>query len=361
MIFRKSITAAVLASSLFLFAPVNVKAAPNVTIAQLANETSTLTLSTLFKLVTSPGQEAIAKALSDPASNLTVFAPTDDAFAGVNASNAKLVNAILNYHIVQGNYSVESLKSGVNLVQTFLNETLANLPQGQYQVVQVNKTGDAVKVNDATVVKPSLFAINGVVHVIDKVLIPPEKSTKVAKRAGLTQFVAALVKTKLDVVVDTIKGVTIFAPVDDAFLKSNASILNETTLAAILKLHVVSDIVGYSAGLKDGQNFSTVAENATVTIKISNGTVSVNGAKVLIPDVLVENGVIHVIDSVITTSSNATNTTKPVGSSTTNSTTSDNKSNTTGTNNSSASSVTSVFSVGFIATLFAVSVSLVAF
>jgi uncharacterized surface protein with fasciclin (FAS1) repeats len=104
---------------------------------------------------------------------------------------------------------------------------------------------------------------------------------------------------------DTLKSpgpFTVFAPNDDAFFKmskgeTNALLENKTELTRILTYHVVLGTV-MSSGLKDGISVKTV-EGSNLKIKISDGTVMVNGAKVIKPDINASNGVIHVIDTVL--------------------------------------------------------------
>jgi len=105
--------------------------------------------------------------------------------------------------------------------------------------------------------------------------------------------------------VDTLSGpgpFTVFAPTDEAFAKVPKGVLdalmaNKTLLAAVLTYHVVPGAV-MSSDLKDGMSVKTV-EGSDVKIAISPAGVMVNNAKVIQPDIMASNGVIHVIDSVI--------------------------------------------------------------
>jgi len=73
--------------------------------------------------------------------------------------------------------------------------------------------------------------------------------------------------------------------------------LSESDLESILKYHVVNNTLGYSSTLKNGS--LTTSEGEKLNIVIHNGTVWVNEAKVIVPDVLIANGVVHVIDAVL--------------------------------------------------------------
>jgi uncharacterized surface protein with fasciclin (FAS1) repeats len=101
----------------------------------------------------------------------TVFAPTNDAFAKLPAGtvdtllkpeNKAKLKAILLYHVVPGAVKSTDLKGG-------------EVTTAEGQTVKVDLSGGAVKINDATVTKADIIASNGVIHVIDTVLIPPAK------------------------------------------------------------------------------------------------------------------------------------------------------------------------------------------
>ncbi|WP_375173890.1 fasciclin domain-containing protein [Pseudooceanicola sp.] len=100
---------------------------------------------------------------------LTVFAPTDDAFAALpegtvesllEPENKDKLTAILTYHVVSGAVMSGDLSDGMSAATVEGSEITVSL-------------GDAVKINDATVVTPDIEASNGVIHVIDSVLMPP--------------------------------------------------------------------------------------------------------------------------------------------------------------------------------------------
>lgn len=110
----------------------------------------------------------------------------------------------------------------------------------------------------------------------------------------------ALTSANLVNTVNGLKDVTIFAPSNAAFqaIGSGLGNLSTTDLTSILTYHVVQGAVGYSSGLMNGTSLPTV-NGANLTVTINNGMVFVNGAKVVTPDVLVSNGVVHVLDNVL--------------------------------------------------------------
>jgi transforming growth factor-beta-induced protein len=140
----------------------------------------------------------------------------------------------------------------------------------------------------------------GVIHVIDSVLtVPPPPSTAVMS-SNLTSLMTGLKMAGLTAPVDSLKDVTIFAPANSAFKAVNAQVstLTVSQLSTVLQYHVISGTVGYSSLLTTGlanESFPTLA-GQTLNIRSEGGKVFVNSAQVTMTDVLVSNGVVHVLD-----------------------------------------------------------------
>ena len=165
-------------------------------------------------------------------------------------------------------------------------------------------------INNATVVMPDVEASNGIIHVIDKVLLPPveepalEDITGVAAGTGVHgALVAALAHAEL---VATLQGegpFTVFAPTDAAFEAAGINLTTfdndeaNATLADILLYHVVAGSVS-AADVTDGMT-ATMANGDNATFTVDNGTVMVGAATVTAADVAASNGIIHVIDAVL--------------------------------------------------------------
>jgi uncharacterized surface protein with fasciclin (FAS1) repeats len=133
--------------------------------------------------------------------------------------------------------------------------------------------------------------------VVDSVLTLPVDVLNTTLAANLTSLRGAVNATNLVETVNTTPDVTIFAPSNEAFQAIGSALQNLSTsdLASILAYHVVNGTVGYSPTLSNGTTLTTV-NGANLTVTISNGTVFVNSARVVTPNVLVANGVVHVID-----------------------------------------------------------------
>jgi len=253
-------------------------------------------------------RQALVKAglVSTVASNeLTVFAPTDDAFetlfgelgiGGIDDLTAEQLTPILLYHAVGGKVMSTDLTS-------------AYVPTVNGSAVKVDLSS-GVMVNDANVTIADLKAANGVIHVIDKVLLPPTMNlveTAISYDPEFSILVQAVVKAGLQETLETGGPFTVFAPTNEAF----GNLLSELgyaslddipmeTLVAVLQYHVVSGRV-YSSDLVDGP-VTTLNGTFTVdtaTLKITDANSRESGLVPSLLDVQATNGVIHVIDKVL--------------------------------------------------------------
>lgn len=232
----------------------------------------------------------------------TVFAPSDEAFAklpeGTVATLLKPENkarlaSILKYHVLSGEVLAKDVKT---MPATTLD--------GQRVDIKVEK--GTVKVDGATVVKTDIRASNGVIHVIDMVILPSEKDiVTTAVDAGKFTTLAMLIEKAG--LVETLKGAgpfTVFAPTDEAFAKLPKATLetllkpeSKEALAKILTYHVLTGRVFSDVAAK-GAVVPTV-QGTEITTKSDGGKVKVNNATVLTADLDASNGVIHVIDTVL--------------------------------------------------------------
>ncbi len=228
----------------------------------------------------------------------TVFAPTDAAF---NALPTGTVQALLNdiptlttiltYHAVGANALSTGLSSG--FVTTLSNSDIL-----------VSVTPNGIFINNAQVIVADILADNGIVHVIDAVLLPPAATVVdiVVNSPVHTILEAAVLAAGLEGVLAGEGPFTVFAPTDAAFEALPAgtvdALLNDIpALTAILTYHVVGG-AAFAASLSDGQTFETVLGD-NITVSITADGVFINDAQVIATDLLAENGIVHVIDAVL--------------------------------------------------------------
>ncbi|MFP4365804.1 MAG: fasciclin domain-containing protein [Bacteroidales bacterium] len=235
----------------------------------------------------------------------TVFAPTDDAFDALPEGTLQsllddaegALTDILLYHVVETKAMSSGLSNGQNIPTLF----------GEDVTVTINSEG--VFINDAKVTIADIETENGVVHVIDAVLMPeaPMPATVVDIVVGSADHETLEAAVTAAGLVETLQGdgpFTVFAPTDAAFGALPEGTLDalladpEGDLKDILLYHVVAG-EAMSSDLSDGQEIETVL-GSDITVTINNDGVFINDAQVTVANIEAENGVVHVIDAVLT-------------------------------------------------------------
>jgi uncharacterized surface protein with fasciclin (FAS1) repeats len=242
----------------------------------------------------------------------TVFAPTDDAFAALPAGtvdellkpeNKQKLTDILLYHVVSGKVMAAEV-TALTSAMTVLGKDIA---------VKVDMGN--VYINEAKVIITDIVTSNGVIHVIDAVLLPPSEDAAMEEKNTIidiavadgrfTTLAAALTAADL---VETLSGegpFTVFAPTDDAFAALPAGTLdslllpeNKQQLIDILLYHVVSGKVMAADVVTLTSAQTVLGKDVTITVK--DGKVFLNDTvQIIITDIEASNGVIHVIDAVL--------------------------------------------------------------
>ena len=238
----------------------------------------------------------------------TVFAPTDEAFAALPKetldallADPEALAAILTYHVLAGKVMAADVTDGLSA------PTLAG-PAVAFTIVDGKPM-----INDANIVATDVVASNGVIHVIDKVILPPAEEAAVPAEAmdivdtavaagSFNTLVAAVQAAGLVEVLKSEGPFTVFAPTDEAFAALpketlDALLADPEALAKILTYHVLAGQV-MAADVTDGLSGPTVA-GPDITFTIVDGKPMINDANIIATDIAASNGVIHVIDKVI--------------------------------------------------------------
>jgi uncharacterized surface protein with fasciclin (FAS1) repeats len=235
----------------------------------------------------------------------TVFAPTDEAFAklppgtveGLLADKAALTK-VLTYHVVAGSVDSKAV-AGLQNAETVSGDS-----------VKIAVKNGSVFINDSKVVTADIKAGNGIIHVIDTVLLPPSAPATGTKDIVDTAVAAGNFKTLATALtaaglIDTLKGegpFTVFAPTDEAFAKLppgtvEGLLADKAKLTAVLTYHVVPGKVMAANAAK--LTSARTVQGSEIKIAANGGTVKINDATVTAADIEASNGVIHVIDTVI--------------------------------------------------------------
>jgi transforming growth factor-beta-induced protein len=246
--------------------------------------------------------------------SLTVFAPVNSAFASLDEGvldfllepeNQDQLVDILTYHVVPTKALSTDLEDGMEIT------TLG----GGTLMVTIND--DGVFINDAQVVTADIKASNGVVHLIDEVLIPSaddsddvadEPTMNIVELAvatpDLSTLVTAVTEADLGDALSVDGSLTVFAPVNSAFDALDEGVLdsllldiNQDQLVDILEYHVVPT-AAFSTDLTDGMEITTLGGDV-LEVTIDEDGVFINDAQVILADIEATNGVVHVIDTVL--------------------------------------------------------------
>lgn len=244
----------------------------------------------------------------------TVFAPTDAAFEsllndlGITAEDLLAhpdLSKVLLYHVVSGKVMSTDLTDGMTAPTINGEEITVDLSMG-------------VKINNSTVTTADIEATNGVIHVIDQVLVPSDFTLDTMEDEMMyendivdialadEQFSMLVMLLQKAELVEALQGegpFTVFAPTNDAFVDlvtalgiTPEELMAQPDLANVLLYHVVSGKV-LSTDLSDGLEAPTLL-GESITFDLSDG-VKANSSNVIAADVMASNGVIHVVDSVL--------------------------------------------------------------
>jgi uncharacterized surface protein with fasciclin (FAS1) repeats len=325
--------------SLTLVTTVSAQTRPNDNIVDIAAKNSNF--DTLHAAIVAAG---LADTLASADNTFTVFAPTDAAFAALEAANPGildtvladpqgLLTTILTYHVVAGEY-----QSGDVLAN-------ATLPSLQGEDLTISLRDGVPYVDDAQITATDILAKNGVIHVIDAVLLPEaitnpapaveaavadEAAEEVAAEdeavvadeaveepmaddaAGLktiaeiateagtfNQLLSALTATGLANTFAQPGNYTVFAPTDAAFEALGDISLTESQLRSILLYHVVNDTLTRDQ-IATSTLIPTLSNGRPLFVERDGSQVlNISGAQVVVWNIPASNGIIHVIDSVM--------------------------------------------------------------
>ena len=233
----------------------------------------------------------------------TVFAPTDAAFlAYANANDLSIIDIVYNPDFMEAllRHSIGSVAmTGEDLL------TAGSVIADSGDELLITAMGESVYVNTAEVTNADNMAQNGLVHVVDEVIMPAYFLSDAIEDAGLTLLDTLLKLTGIMDELSAPANYTVFAPTDSAimaFLDSEELTMDELLLdvdglAEGLLLHVVGDLLG-STDLMNGDLLMTLAGDP-VLVEVADEFVSVGGAEVVQADIAADNGILHLMGNVL--------------------------------------------------------------
>lgn len=309
--------------------------------AQVSGESLMQMLSTNLELTTLYQYVNASSNLTSLFSSLdgvTFLAPSNAAFGSLlgsrngTALSADELEELLQYHILDGNFTTKSFSTEPQFVPTFLKDPqytnvtsgqvveLVSDGQGNPQIISWNKTVSTI-ITPVRIMLPELFSsllltickdllcTNGVIQIVSEALeVPLAMGTLLlTAQSKFNYFVAGLYEVGItstasfDPVANEVNAtdVTFFVPNSaealEAFTNITSNATNEANLLDILKYHIVVNDLVYSTGFKDGMQL-TAATGKNITITVDNGNILVNQATIITPDYIVSNGVVHIIN-----------------------------------------------------------------
>ena len=258
----------------------------------------------------------LAAALSDADGQFTVFAPTNAAFEALEsgtldslllAENQQQLRDILSYHVLDSSVpAADALTLDGERVTTLGGKqiTLSVDNNG----TEADGSDDELFIDNAQVTITDIKTTNGIIHVIDAVLLPKPNIVEFAQSDNrFTTLVEAVIAADLvDVLSNEEATFTLFAPTNEAFGNLPDGLLdelllpeNQDELASILTYHVLATEVDSETALTLNRATPTTVQGSTILITVDGDMIDINDANVIDPDQATSNGIIHVIDAVL--------------------------------------------------------------
>lgn len=245
---------------------------------------------------------------------VTLLAPSDSAFERLSSSSifadnsTKAIGSFLNYHIISGDHQLSTVNQSFGFFPTRLDDPtytnvtngqrLGLVKQGDSELVIVSGTGTRSRAE-----QKDIYFAGGVMHVIDSPVLPPQPLIQAAVPFNLTSFLGAGYQNRsLAQYITQARDVTIFVPNNVAFEKVGSTVtsIDARSLTDLLDYHIIVGEGGpfYTSSFSNNTIYKTL-QGGNVTIRQASNSNFVNSARMLQTDLLIANGVMHVIDNVL--------------------------------------------------------------
>ncbi|RMY42424.1 hypothetical protein D0865_11981 [Hortaea werneckii] len=262
--------------------------------AGLVDTITSMDSATIF----APTNEALRNAL-DQFPNLISSNSNNNGSTSSNSDSLDLDNAqlsdrfvnILQYHVVPG--AAYSLEDIALFPGSFVSTALGGYAVNPYKTDDGDGAVVSREKRESTIASADIEYDGGVIHTIESVLLPPVGPNATALDLGLTYLYGALQQTDLTTDVATANGITVFIPTNQAFIDPT-----------LLQFHVVPEMPYYTTNLSDGDTLNTLASTPyesgiDITVDENDGAVYANNARIITANILLSNGVAHLIDQVM--------------------------------------------------------------
>ena len=261
---------------------------------------------------------SVLSAQQDSQQPITILAPSDGAFKRIPNSplgaafankEPDSIRSALQYHILPGKHQSSSFSQTFQFLPTWsIDEAHTSVSSGQRVAVVRQGDSDFVFVSAegtrSNVEKADIAFTGGTLHIIDMPVVPPQPFPVTAEAFNLTAFVGALYGNNetLAGLINGTSDITIFAPNNLAFqtIGSTVTSISNDSLSELLEYHILISQGGphYTTSLRNGTTLQSL-QGGNVTIREASNSLFINSAKVLQSDLLIANGVMHVVDGVL--------------------------------------------------------------
>jgi transforming growth factor-beta-induced protein len=281
---------------------------------------STKNLTSFRDILTGQFPDLITNLSADPQQShqyVTLLAPSDDAFKRLGSSsigsafadnNTDVIRNVLDYHVIPGDHQLSTVNQSFSFFPTRLdNSTYSNVTNGQRLGMVKQGNSELIVVSGggtrSQAVQKDIYFLGGVMHVIDSPVLPPQPLVQAAVPFNLTGFLGAGYQNRsLANFVTQARDVTLFIPNNIAFEKIGSTVtsIDQKSLSNLLEYHIIIREGGpfFTSSFTNGTIFTTL-QGQNITIRQASNSIFVNSARMLQTDLLIANGVMHVIDNVL--------------------------------------------------------------
>lgn len=220
---------------------------------------------------------------------------------------------MLQYHVLKGTVAVGDLNTGPTYLQSTLltNSAYTNVTEGQNVLLNKQPAGEVILTSGmgtrCTLIEKDISFQGGMIQIVDNLLLPPTKLSETTRAFQAESFLASLYAVDAMPEVDNTQNITVFVPEDAAIQAVGGTLenLDADNLSRIVNYHIVPNQVLSSAMLTNGSVLGTMAKDAsgandeTLTVRQAGNNKFVNSAQIVQPDILIANGVMHIISGVL--------------------------------------------------------------
>lgn len=265
---------------------------------------STSYLSSLYGLL-SQNQTFASQLANTP--NVTVLAPTNNAIeAFLNSSGTQnlkqsTIQAILDYHVLNGSHGTFPVDTSEFFPTLLEPGNWANVAGGQRVEIRNSTVITGLKARSALTYGPAISFTNGVIHSIDQALTIPPSFTSTQLDFNLTAALGVLEILNATGVFDQGPDLTVFVPTNQAWSNIGSTIdsLSTKDLHKLVDYHTLNNSVLYSTDMRNLTSITMANGEGAILTVYNQSAIYINQAKIVIADILIANGVIHIIDNLI--------------------------------------------------------------